>query len=53
MKPWYTSKALWLNVIGVLAIVFGPDVISPEIEATILGVLNFVIRLITKEGLTA
>lgn len=52
-KKFYTSKTLWLNVIGILAIIFGPDIISPEIEGTILGVLNFLIRLITKEGLTA
>ena len=52
-KKWYASKTLWLNVIGILAIIFGPDIISPEIEATILSILNFVMRLITKEGLKA
>lgn len=52
-KSWYLSKTLWLNVIGIGVIIFGPNIITPELEGIALGVINFVVRLITKEGLTA
>lgn len=52
-KKWYTSKMLWTNVIGIAVIIFGADVVTPELSGTILGVINFLLRLITKEGLSA
>jgi hypothetical protein len=50
-KKWYLSKMLWTNIIGIAVIIFGADRITPEITGTVLGVINLVLRLITKEGL--
>lgn len=52
-KKWYASKTLWVNAIAVIAMgvqAFKSDwVVSPEIQASALGVVNSVLRLITKE----
>lgn len=49
-KKWFASKTLWLNIIGIVQVVFGPDVISPDLQIGILAGLNFILRLITKEA---
>lgn len=52
-KKWYTSKTLWLNVIGIVWILFaeslGLPTLTTEIEAIILAGLNAILRAITKE----
>ena len=53
-KLWYTSKTIWINFIALVsAILVGTGVIgveiSPETQATILVVINFILRFITKE----
>ena len=53
-KVWYTSKLLWVGVVtalyGVLK-VFGiiEFELSAEIMATVLGVIVFILRLVTKK----
>lgn len=51
-KKWYASKTLWANVIaigaGFAAKQFGVE-ISAESQVAILGVLNLILRLVTKE----
>ena len=50
-KPW-KSKTLWLNILGVAGILvqtYTGFVISPELQVMILGVINVILRLITKE----
>ena len=51
-KKWYASKTIWVNFLALVASVassaFGYT-LSPEIQVTILGVLNFILRFITKE----
>lgn len=52
MKPWYTSKTLWLNAIAVLALIIQSQanfVIDVEAQAGLLAFINLVLRLITKE----
>ena len=50
MKVWYRSRALWTNLIALLA-VFGLDITAEE-GVAILAVINIVLRLVTKEELT-
>ena len=55
-KPWYTSKTLWVNAIAFVALAlqsFGTGfVIGVEEQAGILIVLNILLRIITKTGLS-
>ncbi len=52
MKAWYKSKMLWVNLVGIAAIIaqsqFG-FVISADKQVVILGVLNFILRFITSD----
>lgn len=54
MKRWIYSKTLWTNIIGVAVIIIQYEygfVVSPEIQLAALGVINFILRCITNEGL--
>ena len=55
MKKWYESKTLWVNVISIMALLaqsyYKKDIISPEIQGTLLGVVNVVLRVITKDAI--
>lgn len=54
MKRWYTSKTLWINLIAVIALLvqsYTSFVISPEIQTAALALINFVLRLVTKQPL--
>ena len=54
MKKWYRSKMLWTNVIGIAVIILQLEygfVVSPEIQLAALGIINFLLRCITNEGL--
>ena len=56
-KKWYYSKTLYVNLIAIVATVLlnvGLEEISQEIataEVSILGVINLILRLVTKQGL--
>ena len=61
MKKWYLSKTLWVNImtsaVAVLSYFQGVDWISahPEVIAvlgTVIGLLNVVLRLVTKGPVT-
>lgn len=49
---WYASKTLWTNAIALIAMIVqgvtGKVIISLELQATILAVINMLLRLITK-----
>ena len=56
-KPIWMSKTFWLNILGVVIIVLqtvlGANLpISPEIQATILGILNILNRFQTQDKVT-
>jgi len=54
MKKWIRSKTLWVNIIAIVAIILQAEygfVISPEVEVAALGMINLILRAITKEGL--
>lgn len=51
-KKWWHSKTMWANALAVVGIaVQGATgfILSPEIQVAALGVINVVLRLITKE----
>ena len=53
-KPW-ASKTLWVNILGVVGILaqtYTGFVIGPELQVMILGVINVILRLITKEEIS-
>ena len=57
MKKWYRSKTIWVNTIAIITLVLvnlGLTEVSQEIataEASILAVINLVLRIVTKQGL--
>lgn len=55
-KSWYLSRTLWVNVLAAVALFLQNQygfVMPPELQAGFLMALNVVLRVITKEGLTA
>lgn len=57
MKPWYTSKTLWVNALTLTVLVLGTLADRPELTAyaptiaTALAVVNVVLRFVTSEKL--
>jgi hypothetical protein len=47
-KKWYLSKTLWVNAIAIVASFFSADVLDTQTQLQILGVINLILRLITK-----
>lgn len=59
LKKWYHSKTLWANVIGLSAIVVSAVLVREDIaheilaaEASLLAIVNFILRIITDQGLS-
>lgn len=55
MKPWYTSKTLWINFIAAVAMFVQNQYgykIDPSLQAYALVLVNSVLRLVTNEGLS-
>lgn len=49
-KTFWKSKTFWVNLVALLAFVFfGTQEIPPEMMATILVAVNYLLRLLTKE----
>lgn len=54
MKDWWKSKTLWINLIAIGAIIVRAEyglVLAPAGEVALLGAINLVLRMITKEEL--
>ena len=53
-KIWYLSKTMWVNAIGIVAIItqgqFG-FVIDPSTQLAMLAVLNMFLRAVTGENI--
>jgi len=56
MKVFWKSKMFWLNVIGgallLTQYIGGLNIVKPEYIAAALAIGNFILRLITNQGLT-
>jgi len=51
-KRYWESKTLWVNVIAFVAMLVQSQTgyaVSPEVEVGILGVVNIILRIVTKE----
>lgn len=55
-KSIFTSKTFWANVVAVIAMIIqgvsGNFVVSAELQATALSVINIVLRSVTKSAVT-
>ena len=54
-KRWYTSKTLWLNLLAIIALIAQAElgyVLDAEAQAALLAVINLILRIITKQGLS-
>ena len=56
MKPWYTSKTLWVNLLAVIgSVVIGTQVTTEtwaEISVGLLALVNVILRLVTGEAVS-
>ena len=56
MKKWYNSKTLWSNLIMLIGVVAlnttGKEILTPEIQGSILVVVNVILRIVTKEEIS-
>ena len=56
MKKWYASKTLWTNALMLVGVVLlnstGKDLLTPEVQAAIMVVVNAILRVVTKEEIT-
>lgn len=51
-KKFYTSKTLWVNALSIVAILVQTQtgfIISAESQVAILGIINLILRAITKQ----
>ena len=55
-KKWYQSKTMWVNIIATVAIilqmVMGTNLLDTDTQAGILAVVNLILRVITKTGIS-
>ena len=54
-KKWYHSKTVWLNIIALAGFVVQTKtgfIVTPEMQAMALTVVNLAVRAITKQGIT-
>jgi hypothetical protein len=56
MKKWYASKTLWSNAVMLAGVIVlnttGKDLLTPEVQAAIITIVNVVLRVVTKEEIT-
>ena len=56
-KKFWESKTFWANVLGIGAMVAqsvnGTFVLPPEWQAAVLGVINIILRLVTKQEIVS
>ena len=55
-KRWFHSRTLWVNFVSVVGLVvagLSGFEITSEITGLALGGVNMILRLVTKEGLSA
>lgn len=55
-KKWFYSKTLWFNILSIIAMLLqtnsGVTIIPVEIQATLLAIVNVLLRTITKTNIT-
>jgi len=51
-KKFWKSKTLWVNVLAIAGLIiesYTGHVLTPELQGMILGGINIILRLVTKE----
>lgn len=55
-KKWYHSRTLWANILMGVAVlvqtITGADWLDVELQGAIIIIVNVILRVITKQGLT-
>ena len=55
MKKWYQSKTMWVNGLAAIAVLIqaitGVAWLDAELQASLIVIVNVVLRLVTKSGL--
>lgn len=51
-KKWYLSKTIWANAITIASLIFYGQELGADTQLAVLGVVNTLLRLITKEPIT-
>lgn len=54
-KKWYLSKTVWINVIALAGFVVQTQtgfLLTPEVQAMALTLVNLAVRAVTKQELT-
>ena len=54
-KKWYTSKTIWINILALAGLVVQTQtgfIVTPEIQAMALTLVNLAVRAVTKQELT-
>ena len=54
-KRWYTSKTLWVNLLAIAALGVQTEfgyILDAEAQAALLAIINLILRIITREGLS-
>lgn len=49
MKTIWKSKTFWVNILGLVVLAVGQDIIPAQAQVAILGTINIILRLVTKE----
>ena len=56
MKKWYASKTIWTNAVMLVGVIIlnttGKNLLTPEVQAAIISVVNLILRVVTKEEIT-
>lgn len=48
-KKFYLSKTLWFNLAMIAQLLWGPEIVSDHNVGVAMGVINLILRSITKE----
>lgn len=54
-KKWYTSKTVWINIVALAGLIVQTQtgfILTPEIQAMALTLVNLAVRAVTKQELT-
>lgn len=54
-KKWYTSKTIWINIVALAGLIVQTQtgfILTPEIQAMALTLVNLAVRAVTKQELT-
>ena len=56
MKKWYASKTIWTNAVMLIGVIIlnttGKNLLTPEVQVSIVTVINVILRVVTNEEIT-